>query len=71
MEQALPKYGQTLDPAEAASALGLPVTEVRETGLPVQVVSTGTPFLIVPIARRAALSALAPDMTQLSLLGTA
>lgn len=69
MDQSLPQYGQTIAPKEAAEALGLPITEITETGLPVQVVSTGSPFLIVPVAHRAALSALAPDMNGLIAFG--
>ena len=49
MEQALPVYGQTVSAEDAAQALGLPVSDITETGLPVQVVSTGNPFLIVPV----------------------
>ncbi len=69
MEQALPKYGQTVSAEDAAQALGLPVDVITETGLPVQVVSTGNPFLIVPVAHRAPISALAPDMNELIAYG--
>jgi trans-2,3-dihydro-3-hydroxyanthranilate isomerase len=69
MAQALPRYGQIVPAADAADALGLPLSEIEATGLPVQVVSTGTPFLIVPVTHRAALSALAPDMMALIAYG--
>ena len=69
MSQALPQYGEVVEASDAAAALGLPLSEIEETRLPVQVVSTGTPFVIVPVARRAALSALAPDMTSLTAYG--
>lgn len=69
MDQALPVYGQTVPAGDAADALGLPLAEIEDTGLPVQVVSTGTPFLIVPVARRAALAALAPDGVRLTAFG--
>lgn len=69
MSQALPQYGQIVDAADAAGALGLPVQEIERTGLPVQIVSTGTPFLLVPVVRRAALSALLPDQTALVTYG--
>ncbi|MGI4789067.1 MAG: PhzF family phenazine biosynthesis protein [Janthinobacterium lividum] len=69
MRQALPRYGQIVPAADAADALGLPLSEIEATGLPVQVVSTGTPFLIVPVTHRAALSALAPDMAALVAYG--
>lgn len=69
MSQALPQYGEVVDMGDAAEALGIPLSEIERTRLPVQVVSTGTPFLIVPVARRATLAALAPDMTALIAYG--
>ena len=69
MDQALPLYGVEVDYASAADALGLSMSEIAETNLPVQIVSTGTPFLIVPIVHRAALSAMAPDMAALTAFG--
>lgn len=69
MSQALPLYGEVMDIGDAAEALGIPLSEIEETRLPVQVVSTGTPFLIVPVAHRATLAALAPDMTALTAYG--
>lgn len=69
MTQALPIYGQTVPAAAVAEALGLPLSEIAETGLPVQVVSTGTPFVIVPVVHRAALNALAPNMAVLIAFG--
>ncbi len=69
INMALPQYGPVLDSGEVAQVLGLPLSEIAETGLPVQVVSTGTPFVIVPVVHRAALSALAPDMVALITYG--
>ena len=69
MEQALPHYGEVMDSRAAAEALGIPLSEIEGTGLPVQAVSTGTPFLIVPVTHRAALAALAPDMNGLIAYG--
>ena len=69
MEQARPRYGQLVSTGEAAGALGLPVSEIEDTRLPVQVVSTGMPFLIVPVLHRAALNALAPNMGDLIAYG--
>ena len=69
MDQALPRYGRPVPAAGVAEALGLPVSEIEETRLPVQIVSTGTPFLIVPVRHRAALSALVPDMAALIAYG--
>ena len=69
MNQAVPVYGSCVDPEAAANALGLSLPEIADTGLPVQIVSTGTPFLIVPVQHRAALNALAPDMAALIAYG--
>ena len=69
MSQALPQYGEIVDTRDAAGALGIPLPEIEGTGLPVQVVSTGTPFVIVPVAHRATLAALLPDMTALTTYG--
>ena len=69
MEQALPLYGPLVDADATADALGLSLSEIAETSLPIQIVSTGTPFLIVPIVHRAALNALAPDMAVLTAFG--
>ena len=51
MNQGVPKLGSPLgsqDAARLASALGLSATDLH--GLPMQVVSTGLPYLIVPVA---------------------
>jgi trans-2,3-dihydro-3-hydroxyanthranilate isomerase len=55
MTQQLPMFSKaTADPAGAARALGLPQAAVAGAGLPVQVVSCGLPYLIVPLATRRA-----------------
>jgi len=55
MSQAKPVFGQPLaNPAVAAAALSLSAPAVAGTGLPVQVVSCGVPFLYVPLTSRAA-----------------
>jgi trans-2,3-dihydro-3-hydroxyanthranilate isomerase len=55
MTQGSPSFGDPiLDPAGAAAALGLPSAAVTDTGLPVQVVSCGVPFLFVPLTTRTA-----------------
>lgn len=48
MRQMTPTFGTVVDRADVAAALGLPVSAL-DPDLPVQVVSTGIPFLIVPI----------------------
>jgi trans-2,3-dihydro-3-hydroxyanthranilate isomerase len=53
MTQLNPAFDNPLaDPAAAAAALALPADAVTSTGLPVQVVSCGAPFLFVPLATR-------------------
>ncbi len=55
MTQPLPAFGQTIpDPARTAAALSLSPTAVAGTGLPVQIVSCGVPFLFVPLTTRRA-----------------
>jgi trans-2,3-dihydro-3-hydroxyanthranilate isomerase len=55
MTQPAPTFGEPIaDPAGAAAVLGLSELAVAGTGLPVQVVSCGVPFLFVPLATRAA-----------------
>src|SRR4051794_3944335 len=58
MTQPLPTFGPPLDAADlAAAALRLPTAAVGSTGLPVQVVSCGVPYLLVPLESRAAVDA--------------
>jgi len=55
MTQQLPTFGNPIpDPARAAAALSLSPAAVAGTGLPVQVVSCGVPFLFVPLTTRSA-----------------
>ena len=55
MEQRLPEFGGTLGDLEAvAGALGIDPEAIRQTRLPVQQVSCGAPFLLVPVSTRAA-----------------
>jgi trans-2,3-dihydro-3-hydroxyanthranilate isomerase len=49
-----------VDPGSAAAALSLSPAAVLDTGLPVQVVSCGVPFLFVPLATRRAVDEAAP-----------
>jgi trans-2,3-dihydro-3-hydroxyanthranilate isomerase len=55
MTQGLPVFGAAIpDPARTAAALSLSPAAVAGTGLPVQVVSCGVPFLFVPLTSRMA-----------------
>jgi trans-2,3-dihydro-3-hydroxyanthranilate isomerase len=65
MTQRLPEYGPILDAARVARALGLDEADIRATGLPVQQVSCGVPFTIVPLATRAGVDKARPDAREL------
>jgi trans-2,3-dihydro-3-hydroxyanthranilate isomerase len=55
MTQSDPTFGPILrDPAPVAAALGLEARDLCPGGLPVQRVSCGVPYVIVPVASRAA-----------------
>jgi trans-2,3-dihydro-3-hydroxyanthranilate isomerase len=55
MTQGLPAFGETIpDPARTAAVLSLSPAAVAGTGLPVQIVSCGVPFLFVPLTTRMA-----------------
>ena len=55
MTQSKPTFNDPLvNPAAAAAALSLPPAAVSGTGLPMQVVSCGVPFLFVPLTSRSA-----------------
>lgn len=62
MTQQRPTFGERVaDAAAASAALGLQATAVTGTGLPVQVVSCGLPFLFVPLTTRRAVDSVAVD----------
>ena len=63
MTQGTPEFGRTIDDiAKVAAALGLAEADIRATGLPVQQVSCGVPFVFVPLATRAAVDRAVPDI---------
>jgi len=63
MTQQRPVFGNAVaDVDNAAQAIGVPAEAIRETGLPVQEVSCGVPFVFFPVASRAAVDAAAPDL---------
>lgn len=62
MNQQLPAFGPVVgDLALAARAVGVREALVAQTGLPVQEVSCGVPFLFVPLATRAAVDEAIPN----------
>jgi trans-2,3-dihydro-3-hydroxyanthranilate isomerase len=61
MTQSLPVFSEPLaDRACVAAALGLPVAALDET-MPVQVISCGLPYVLVPLGTRAAVDAAVLD----------
>jgi len=63
MTQLPPQFGNPIgDPAGAAAALRLSGAAVAATGLPVQAVSSGLPFLLVPLTTRRAVDSAAVDV---------
>lgn len=56
MKQPEPTFGKTFEPAEVAQALSLPESSFN-TRFPIQEVSTGLPFIIIPVKSREAVKA--------------
>lgn len=64
MEQRLPEFGGVLtNRAAVAEALGISSGDLAQAELPVQQVSCGAPFLMVPVATRAAVDRAMLDRT--------
>jgi trans-2,3-dihydro-3-hydroxyanthranilate isomerase len=62
MTQRNPEFGPIVDDvAHVAAALSLKEADIRATGLPVQQVSCGMPFVFVPLATREAVDRAVPD----------
>lgn len=62
MTQRNPTFGPVIgDLGRIAAALGLGEDDLRATGLPVQEVSCGVPFVLVPLATRADVDRAQPD----------
>jgi trans-2,3-dihydro-3-hydroxyanthranilate isomerase len=68
MSQRPPEFGGVLDPASAAAALRLETRDVDDR-FPVQQVSTGLPFLIVPLRSLAAVQRARLDHERYGALG--
>jgi trans-2,3-dihydro-3-hydroxyanthranilate isomerase len=63
MTQQRPAFGPVVTDIEsAARAVGLDADAIRATGLPVQEVSCGVPFVFIPAATRADVDAASPDL---------
>jgi trans-2,3-dihydro-3-hydroxyanthranilate isomerase len=62
MAQRVPEFGPTFqDPGKVAHALGVREEDIRDTGMPIQQVSCGVPYVIVPMTTRAAVDSAQPD----------
>jgi len=70
MLQEPPEHGPELDPAEGMAALGLPASEAHPAWPP-QVVSTGIPHVMLPLARAEALEHCRPDLGRLQAITAA
>lgn len=67
MTQPAPVFGPSLERLDTlASAIGLLPGDLRPHGWPVQQVSCGSPFLLIPIASRAAVDRAMPDARTLA-----
>ena len=65
MTQARPEFRHTLDRDTYAQVLGIVTSDLLE-GFPAQVVSTGTPQAIIPVASLAVLERVRPDLQRLA-----
>ena len=65
MTQAAPEFLRRLDRSVYAQALGISTSDMLD-GVPVQVVSTGTPQAMVPVKSLAVLERVRPDLQHLS-----
>lgn len=72
MDQRPPDYRPPASPpSDVIAAVGLDPAAVDATGLPVEEISCGTPFIFVPVATRAAVDAAEPDMARMKRLQSA
>lgn len=71
MEQRAPLFGEILDPAAVAPILGMKASEIIDTGLPVQPVSTGLMDIFVPVASRTRLETVTPDFQAMAAFNSA
>ncbi|MEO7134547.1 MAG: PhzF family phenazine biosynthesis protein [Vicinamibacterales bacterium] len=72
MDQARPVYQEPMAPRpEIIRAVGVKPEAVDETGLPIEEISCGNAFLIIPVRSRAAVDAAEADLAQLRKLKSA
>lgn len=68
MEQVQPEYGELLPAERVAAALGLPAEAIGNSGLPVQIISTGLADILVPVPDEVTLAGLRPNLAALARL---
>lgn len=67
MTQRLPQFGRTFDQVDAiAQAVGVSADDIRSTKLPVQEISCGIPYVLVPMRSRQAVDQAIPDAKALT-----
>jgi trans-2,3-dihydro-3-hydroxyanthranilate isomerase len=72
MDQSLPDARQPVTPRpELIRAIGVDAAAVDATGLPIEEISCGNPFTIVPVQTRAAVDAAEPDVAALRRINSA
>lgn len=72
MDQPLPEFRKTaVAAADVAKAVGVDPAAWSRTGLPMEEISCGVPYICLPLDTRAAVDAAAPDMTALRALTSA
>jgi trans-2,3-dihydro-3-hydroxyanthranilate isomerase len=72
MDQRPPEYRTpAVSATQVAQAVGVDEAAYRTTGLPVEEISCGVPFIYIPLATRAAVDAAEPDMSALRRLRSA
>jgi trans-2,3-dihydro-3-hydroxyanthranilate isomerase len=72
MDQGLPKFNEPISPRDQIiRAVGLKPLAVEETGLPIEEISCGVAFLIIPVRTRKAVDAAEPDVAAMRELKSA
>jgi trans-2,3-dihydro-3-hydroxyanthranilate isomerase len=72
MDQRTPDYRPpAVDVVDVVRAVGVDEASFRATGLPIEEISCGVPFIYLPLATRAAVDAAEPDMASLRRLKSA
>jgi trans-2,3-dihydro-3-hydroxyanthranilate isomerase len=72
MDQGLPKYNEPVSTrADIIKAVGLKPSSVEETGLPIEEISCGNAFLIIPVKSRKAVDAAEADLSKMRKLKSA